>query len=249
MTNDNTELPEGNPEGKETGVQVPPTGGSLLGLGLAPTEPAGGSEPVEKGRPPIRLSKAQVTGIVALAFFTLLITWRTKALEKAVADRSPASEMVSKDAPNFSLPALDGSTVTLADYSGKKAVVMTFWASWCGPCRAELPQLREFYKEYHKDDSNFEVLAISIDEEKSDAEQYATSEKLPFPVLLDPRSKVAEAYSVEAIPTLFVIKNGKVTRAHMGLEETMQFELMNELGIKFPGVDKAGETKDDSGSP
>ena len=249
MTNDNTELHEERPEGKEAGVQVPPASGSLLGLGLAPNAPETNPETAERGRPPIKLSKAQVTGILALAVFTVVITWRTKALEKAVADRSAASEMVSKDAPNFSLPALDGSTVTLADYNGKKAVVMTFWASWCGPCRAELPQLRDFYKANHKPDSNFEFLAISIDEEKSDAEQYATWEKLPFPVLLDPRSKVAEEYSVEAIPTLFVIKNGKVTHAHMGLEETMQYQLMNELGIKFPGMEKDKETKDDSGSP
>jgi peroxiredoxin len=207
----------------------------------APGSTRNRAEQPERGRPSIKLSTAQLAGIVLLAIFTVFITWRTKALEEAINQRRPTPELLSKNAPDFSLPTLDARVISLADYRGKKTVVLSYWASWCLPCRAELPELRDFYKTYHHENSDFEVLAISLDEEKSDAEQYASAEKLPFPVLLDPRSKAAEAYSVDGIPTLFVIdKNGKVTYAQEGLETGLRFQLMSQLGIEFPGVDKPG---------
>jgi peroxiredoxin len=208
---------------------------------LAPAPPQLEVEP-EPGRPPIRLSPLQIAGIAALVLFTVFITWRTKSLEKALLNRNPATEIVSKAAPGFSLPALDGRTISLSDYAGKK-VVVSYWASWCGPCKVEMPQLRDFYKRYHKPDSDFEILAISIDENRSDAEAYATAEKLSFPVLLDTDSKVADSYSVEGIPTMVVIdKSGKVAYVHTGLDETMEFRLLSQLDIKFP--DALGTRKD-----
>ncbi|HEY1422768.1 MAG TPA: TlpA disulfide reductase family protein [Candidatus Acidoferrum sp.] len=246
MTNDNLE-PHGEPApepvaAKVSEVDAAPSPESVSASTLLP--PPLLEIGTERGRPPIRLTTAQIAAIVALAVFTLFITWRTKALEKAIAKRDPVFETVSKPAPGFSLPALDGRTVSLADYAGKK-VVVSYWASWCGPCKVELPQLSEFYKQYHKADSDFEVLAISVDENRADAEHYASDEKLPFPVLLDKDSKVADAYAVEGIPTLFVIdKTGKVKYAHTGLDETMQFQLMSQLGIKYPGMDNGGTDKD-----
>lgn len=186
----------------------------------------------------------QVVAIALLALFTIFITWRVKRLEKSVLERTSASVMLSRSAPEFALPALSGDTVSLADYRGKKTVVVSYWASWCGPCKVELPELREFYKRYHKADANFEILAISIDEEKADAEKYAAAEKLPFPVLFDPQSKTADAYSVEGIPTLFVInKDGKIVHAHAGLVQAMQMQLTAELGLKYSDMETGGETK------
>ena len=205
---------------------------------------SGGGASQERGRPPIKLKTWQVVAIVVLAVFTIFITWRVKRLERSVLERTSASVMISKNAPEFTLTALNGDTVSLADYRGKKTVVVSYWASWCGPCKVELPELREFYKRYHKADANFEILAISIDEEKAAAEKYAAAEKLPFPVLFDPQSKTADAYSVEGIPTMFVIdKDGKIVHAHAGLEQAMQIQLMSELGLKYAGMKDAGETK------
>lgn len=192
-----------------------------------------------KGRPPLRLTPLQIAAIVLLALFTIFITWRVKKLEESALERTPASALLSKQAPEFSLPALNGETVSLADYRGKKNLVVSYWASWCGPCKVELPELREFYKQHHKADTDFEILAISIDEEKADAEKYVETEKLPFPVLLDPHSKVADSYTVGAIPTMFVVdKRGKIIYAHTGLDQVMQFQLMRSLGIKMPGIDE-----------
>ena len=212
---------------------------SILGPGSTAEASVNRVAQSERGRPTIRLSTAQLTGIALLIAFTVIITWRTKSLEETIDRRRPTPEFLSKYAPDFSLPTLDGRTISLADYRGKKTVVVSYWASWCLPCRAELPELRDFYKTYHHEKSDFEVLAISLDEEKHDAEQYASAEKLPFPILLDPKSKAAEAYSVDGIPTLFVInKNGNVTYVQEGLEAGLQFQLISQLGIEFPGLEK-----------
>jgi peroxiredoxin len=247
--------PVDGPASKDAPLPVAPAVGGDGGLivvsaeeigaiGPSPTGERGGGASHERGRPPIKLKTWQVVAIVVLAVFTIFITRRVKRLEKSVLERTSASVMISKSAPEFTLPALSGDTISLADYRGKKTVVVSYWASWCGPCKVELPELRDFYKRYHKANANFEILAISIDEEKADAEKYAAAEKLPFPVLFDPQSKTADAYSVEGIPTLFVIdESGKIIHAHAGLEQAMQIQLMGELGLKYSDVDAGGETK------
>jgi peroxiredoxin len=222
----------------------PVVGSSGVGAGGGVSGGGGGGGLKERGRPPVKLKMWQVAAIAVLMAFTIFITWRVKRLEKSVLSRTAASVMISKSAPEFTLAALNGDTVSLADYRGKKTLVVSYWASWCGPCKVELPELREFYNRYHKADANFEILAISIDEQKADAEKYAAAEKLPFPVLFDPQSKTADAYSVEGIPTMFVIdKDGKIVHAHAGLEQAMQIQLMGELGLKYTGMEDAGETK------
>jgi peroxiredoxin len=186
-------------------------------------------------------SPPELLAIAALAVFTVFITWKAKSLERPLNEGSDASVLVNKKAGDFSLQGLDGQTVALADYRGKKRVVVSFWASWCGPCRRELPVLADFYKKYHKDGSNFEILAISIDDDRADAEAYASQAKLPFPVLWDPTSKAAEAYSVEAIPSMFVIdSNGTIVYGNTGMDAAMEVRLAMKLGIdlkpKRPGA-------------
>jgi peroxiredoxin len=180
-----------------------------------------------------RLSATAILGIAVLAVFTVLLTWRASLLEIRLQRESEQPELVDKPAPDFSALTLDGRTVSLADFRGQKRVVVTFWASWCGPCRIEMPSLIQFYKRNHSDASDFEILAISIDEDPKAAANFATAMKLNFPVLLDSSKSVANAYGVEGIPTMFVIdKAGKVIYGHAGFDATMEFRLANELGIK-----------------
>jgi peroxiredoxin len=196
-----------------------------------------------------KLSPVQIGGILLLAVFTVFITWRAKKMESNFGTHDSASAMMHRKAPDFSLLSNEGRSISLADYRGKKRVVLSYWASWCGPCRLELPQLRDFYRKYHREDSDFEVLAVSVDEDTAAANAFANQAKLPFPILFDPSSKAADAYSVEAIPTIYVIdKDGTVTYANTGVEETLEIQLALRLGIKpsSPGLATRDDTNHDS---
>lgn len=174
-----------------------------------------------------------ILGLAALAAFTVLITWRAEVLETTLHGDSEQPALVDKPAPNFSASTIDGRTVSLADFRGQKNVVISFWASWCGPCRIEMPALVQFYKKNHTEASDFELLAVSIDEDPKDATDFATAQKLLFPVLLDSRHKVADAYDIDGIPTMFVVdKGGKIIYGHSGYDLAMEFRLATELGIK-----------------
>lgn len=204
--------------------------------------------PAHLERPGRKLTTPQIAALSALVLFTAFITWQAKSLEKRMHELNDASALVNKQAADFSLPSLDDQKIALADYRAKKKVVLSFWASWCGPCRMELPVLANFYKKYHRADSNFEILAVSVDEDRNEAEAYARKEKLPFPVLLDPHSQVADAYSVDGIPTVYVIDtNGKILSGNSGMDAAIEARLAIQLGVDLR-QQKPGETNDDPGN-
>lgn len=199
----------------------------------------------------MKLTALQWAGIVVLILFTVFITWKAKMLEKGLREGNDAATLVNKQAADFALPALDGSTVSLAEFKGKKKVIVSFWASWCGPCRMELPALAKFYRKYHKDSPDFEILAISVDDDRAAAESFAHSAELPFPVLLDTSGKAQHAYSVDAIPSLFIIdSNGKIIYGKTGLDEGMEVQLAIHLGIdlRLATPVKPDSENDDSGN-
>jgi peroxiredoxin len=174
-----------------------------------------------------------ILAIGLLAAFTILLVWRASVLETRLIRESEEPALVDKPAPEFSAATLDGQTVSLADFRGQKNVVVSFWASWCGPCKLEMPALIKFYKTNHNPSSDFEILAISIDEDTRDATAFAAAQKLNFPVLLDPKQRVANAYQVEGIPTIYVIdKNGKIIYGRQGFDMSMEYQLARELRIK-----------------
>jgi len=196
-----------------------------------------------------KLTPPQLVALIVFALFTVFITWRAKKIERALASHDSISELRGKSAPNFMLTTLEGGKVSLDQYRGKKKVVLSYWASWCGPCRVELPQLKHFYEKYHKDNSDFEILAISIDDDREAAETFAQKTKLPFPVLLDLGHEAADAYSVEAIPAMFVVdKDGKIQQTDTGLDEALEVKLALQLGLKIDNVfdPKRGTAGDDT---
>ncbi len=178
-----------------------------------------------------RPSLPAAVAICGLVVFTIWITWRAKSLESRSQMSGPPVAMLHKPAPDFRLPALDGRTISLADYRGKK-VVVSFWASWCAPCRLELPVLRSFFDKTYRRDGNFEILSINLDEDREAAEAAAEQIKLPFPVLLDPGQKIANAFGVQGIPALFVIgQTGKVDYGAVGFNTGLEMILAGQLGI------------------
>jgi peroxiredoxin len=115
-------------------------------------------------------------------------------------------------APDFTLKTLSGETVNLSQYEGK-TVILNFWATWCPPCKEELPAMQKFYD---KNQGKVEILAINIDPENN-VKKYKQEMGLTFPILLDSNEKVNNQYGIIAIPTTIVIdENGKITKKHIG---------------------------------
>ncbi|MED2982547.1 redoxin domain-containing protein [Bacillus thuringiensis] len=113
---------------------------------------------------------------------------------------------IGKSAPDFELTKLDGTNVKLSDLKGKK-VILNFWATWCGPCQQEMPDMEAFYKK-HKE--NVEILAINYTpSEKGGGEEkvsnFAKEKGITFPILLDKNIDVTTAYKVITIPTSYFI--------------------------------------------
>ncbi|GAA0601390.1 hypothetical protein GCM10009001_17660 [Virgibacillus siamensis] len=121
----------------------------------------------------------------------------------------------------FVLKTLEGKTVSLSDFRGKR-VIVNFWATWCPPCRAEIP---DFQKLYEKKD--VKILAVNLtDTEKSkkDVSTFVKEFEMTFPVLMDVDSDVAEMYQVQAYPTSYIIdSSGHIQYRALG---AMNYELM-----------------------
>ncbi|MGO4885096.1 MAG: TlpA family protein disulfide reductase [Bryobacteraceae bacterium] len=178
-----------------------------------------------------------IAALIALAAFTIFITWRAKVLEGSVSRTDRIVELLYKPAPQVTLPSLDGRQISIADFRQRKALIVTFWASWCGPCRMEMPILRDLYMRKRQSNTDFEILAISLDNDREAAETAATELHMPFPVLLDPTHAAADAYQVRAIPALVVIdKEGKVTFGKVGFDAALEAQLNMQFGIanNFP---------------
>lgn len=112
-------------------------------------------------------------------------------------------------APAFTARNLKGNRVQLADYKGK-VVILNLWATWCGPCRVEMPGLENLYRRYRSE--GLEILAVSLDKGAPEKVQTFTDEyRLSFPVLLDPDREVESRYHTLTIPTTYVIdKKGMI---------------------------------------
>ncbi|WP_197489760.1 peroxiredoxin family protein [Rossellomorea aquimaris] len=119
---------------------------------------------------------------------------------------------VGDQAIDFKLETLSGNEITLSSLKGKK-VILNFWATWCPPCREEMPILEELYKK-HKD--TVEILAINIDPQYN-VKQYTESLSLTFPILLDKDDKINKAYDILSVPTTFIInEKGIITHKQIG---------------------------------
>jgi len=112
--------------------------------------------------------------------------------------------------------------VRLSDYQGQP-VLINFWATWCPPCREEMPLFSEFY--LANQDSGFVILAVDVGEEWDLVADFAYEQNLPFPVLLDPDQQIADALRINAYPTSVLVgRDGKIKSVHVGMYTEKQLE-------------------------
>ncbi|MEZ5292578.1 MAG: TlpA disulfide reductase family protein [Vicinamibacterales bacterium] len=129
----------------------------------------------------------------------------------------------AKPASDFTLPTIDGTSQSLSAYKGK-VVLLNFWATWCGPCKAEIPGFVELQQQY-KDD--LVVVGLSVDDTADKAKAFADQYKINYPVLLGlGHDDVQDAYGpIYGIPASFLIsRDGKVCKRHLGIAPKAQFE-------------------------
>jgi peroxiredoxin len=113
-------------------------------------------------------------------------------------------------APGFSLPDLKGATISLSEHRGK-VVLLNLWATWCGPCRKEIPSLERLYQMRKGED--FEILAVSLDRTSSSrVKEFVANYRMSFPVLVDPQGQVGRMYWARAIPSSFLLDKKGVIR-------------------------------------
>jgi cytochrome c biogenesis protein CcmG/thiol:disulfide interchange protein DsbE len=139
---------------------------------------------------------------------------------------TPASP--KPDVPQFALTSLEGKTVAMKDLAGK-VVIVDFWATWCGPCREEIPHLNELYSE-HKG-KGLEIVGISMDSDGTDGvKDFARQFRIQYPIVMGDE-KVAESFGgIMGLPTTFIIdRKGRIAKKYIGLP---------------PGEDMAGIVKD-----
>lgn len=119
-------------------------------------------------------------------------------------------------APNFTLPTRSGQSVSLKDLKGN-VVMVNFWATWCGPCRQEMPKLEALYERYH--DLGFTLLGVNVEEDPSGVPKFLKQTPVSFKILLDTHNKVSQAYKVVAMPTTVLIdRKGNVRYVHHGYQ-------------------------------
>ena len=133
-------------------------------------------------------------------------------------------------APDFTLKSNNGSNLKLSEHRGE-VVLINFWASWCGPCRQEMPVLSELHNKYK--DMGFTVLGVNVEEDSSEAHKLLKELPVSFPVLFDNDSVVSKEYDVVAMPsTVLVDRNGNMRFLHKGYkpgEEEIYLEMVRSL--------------------
>ncbi|WP_017381240.1 redoxin domain-containing protein [Paenisporosarcina sp. TG-14] len=123
-------------------------------------------------------------------------------------------------APDFELTTLEGKTARLSDYRGQR-VFINFWATWCPPCRAEMPDMQKLYEQK---DVDVEILAVNLQESEEVVSEFVTDFGLTFPILMDVNSDVADTYQVRAYPTSYMIdSSGRIQYIAIG---AMNHDLM-----------------------
>jgi thiol-disulfide isomerase/thioredoxin len=205
-------------------------------------EPPGpDAEPTVAERKPSKLAVVIAMAAVAIAILIVMLapgsdsappsTSSTGNLRgspnSAEEDAAADAKAAGKAAPlNFTLKDMNGVDVKLASFKGKP-IIVNFWATWCGPCRAEIPSLVELQTQYGAEGKDVVILGISVDDPIEKLKPYAAQMKMNYPVLVgNGRDDVQDAFGpLWGIPvTVFIDREGRIAKKHSGIASKEQFE-------------------------
>ena len=138
-----------------------------------------------------------------------------------------ATHLSGAEAPDFVLKSLSGENLRLSEYRGE-VVMLSFWATWCGDCRAQLAGFNDVYNRYRE--AGFELLAVSMDKELDDAEETASNLQAGYPVLHDMGREVSRLYDVGSIPVIVLIdREGIVREVFQGYRRGGEQEYLEQV--------------------
>jgi peroxiredoxin len=147
----------------------------------------------------------------------LLIT--VTPLASALTDSGPAA--------NFTLKSASGENIRLSEYRGQ-VVLINFWASWCGPCRQEMPHLESIYRKFEP--LGFTVFGVNVEQDRRMADKVLRDIPVSFPILFDNENQVSELYGVDAMPaTILVDRDGKIRHMHRGYKPGYEQEYAKQI--------------------
>lgn len=135
-----------------------------------------------------------------------------------------------RTAPSITLEDINGDVYRLQDNLGKGPIIVSFWATWCQPCKQELPKMNDLLETYGE--KGLSMIAVSVDDEKtvSKVEPYVKSKGYSFTVLYDTNSETARDYYVYSVPyTLIIDKDGKIAYSHLGYKSGDELEVESKI--------------------
>jgi peroxiredoxin len=178
-----------------------------------------------RSRVRVRGAAIESHGETAMKGLKLVLSGLVFAL--AAASVSAAVGLVGQPAPDFALKSASGENLRLSEYRGE-VVMINFWATWCGPCRQEMPLLDELYDRYQR--VGFQLLGVNIDDDSSKAMNMAAELGVSFPVLFDADKSVSREYAVQTMPvTILVDRNGTVRHVHQGYKPGYEEKYLTEI--------------------
>lgn len=161
-------------------------------------------------------------GLLIAAAAALLVLAASRRLSTSTAD-SASRATANQPSPAWELKDVDDKTVKSSDFAGK-VVILDFWATWCGPCRMEIPGFIELQKQYA--DKGLVVIGVSLDQDGASAvKPFAEKMGINYPIVLGDETIVSAFGGIEGIPTTFIIdRTGNIVRKHVGYASKAEFE-------------------------
>lgn len=155
--------------------------------------------------------------------------------QKKMADALAKGEIGFMEAYDFTLPSLEGKDVTLSELEG--LIILDFWATWCPPCKEEIPYLQEFYEEYG--DKGLKVIGIStepaVTQRKFRSKQSENGNKIGYPLLVDSEGEVSKQYGIRSIPTTyFISSDGELIKKEVGFTQEFAEEYRQIIENNLP---------------